>query len=127
MAEICVNAAFELSIHIGQRVRHQDYKGQRVTGVVRALSVEDRAVMADIVLDAPIVIEPLNDGDVPINIHRQHVPAHELAAFDERDELIAQMLAALEAMLDTDPSGTPSMEAGAMARAAIARATGVAS
>ena len=40
-----------VSLHIGQRVRHRDHKGQRVTGVVRSLSVDsDGRLGADVVL-----------------------------------------------------------------------------
>lgn len=129
MAEICVNAAFELSIHIGQRVRHQDYKGQRVTGVVEALSAEGGALKALIVLDAPIVIPPHVEGDSPINIYRQNVPAHELAPFDDRDELINELRAALSAYVAYDEfingaEGDPSTDRLQVARAAIAKATG---
>lgn len=127
-----MNAGIDLSIHIGQRVRHQDYKGQRVTGVVRGLSVDDQTLMVDIALDAPIVIEPLRDGDVAINIYRQHVPAHELAAFDDRDELIEQLRAALSTYVAYDefingPDGDQSTDRLQVARAAIAKATGAAS
>lgn len=89
------NAGIELCIRIGQRVRHQDYSGQRVTGMVQGLSIDsERVLQADIVLDAPIIISA--SGDFPeTRIHRQYLPAHELAVFDERDELIAEMLVTL--------------------------------
>lgn len=117
------NAGVELSIRIGQRVRHQDYQGQRVTGVVHGLSVEDRALMADIVLDTPIVI-PASGDSHPIRIHRQYVPAHELAPFDEREELIAEMLAALQGVVAVADRATDEFD---RARAVIAKAIGGAS
>lgn len=83
----------ELSLRIGQRVRHQDYNGKRVTGTVRGLSVDgENALYADIALEEAIVIQPLNEDDHALRIYRQHVPAHELAPFDEREELIAALL-----------------------------------
>lgn len=89
-------ASLEISLRIGQRVRHSDYKGKRVTGVVRGLSVDgDDVLHADIALDDAIVLPPINDDDHELRIYRQHVPAHELAPFDEREELIGKMTAAL--------------------------------
>lgn len=96
MSTAVKNAGIALSLSIGQRVRHRDFDGKRVTGVIRGLSVDtDRVLMAHFVLDAPIVIPAINEGDREISIWHQHVPAHELAAFDDRDELIAEMLAAM--------------------------------
>ena len=90
-----------LNLTIGQRVRHHDYKGTRVTGVVRGISLSSEHVLeADIVLDAPIVIVARGDGDREISIWNQHVAAHELTPFDARDELIAGLRGALQAMLD---------------------------
>ena len=84
-----------LNLSIGQRVRHHDYNGTRVTGVVRGISVSsERVLEADIVLDAPIVIPARGDGDREISIWHQHVAAHELAPFDDRDEVIAELAAA---------------------------------
>lgn len=86
-------ASLEISLRIGQRVRHHDFHGKRVTGVVRGLSVDsENGLCADIALDEAIVIPPLNDEDREIRIYHQHVPAHELAPFDEREELIAALL-----------------------------------
>lgn len=119
------NAGVEISIRIGQRVRHQDYKGQRVTGVVTGLAVEDRVLMVDIALDTPIVI-PASSDYREINIYRQHVPAHELAPFDEREELIAGMLGLLRRMeeqYDDNPTVGLSLFIDDI-RAAIAKATG---
>ena len=114
------NAGAEISIRIGQRVRHQDYQGQRVTGVVQGLTVEDRALMVDIVLEAPIVI-PASGDMREIKLYRQHVPVHELAPFDDRDELIAEMLAALQGVVAVADRATVEFD---RARAAIAKATG---
>ena len=92
-------AGVEISLRIGQRVRHQDYQGKRVTGVVRGLSIDlENALMVDCVLDAPIVIPP-GDGFSEIQIHRQHAPAHEFAPFDDRDEVIEKLLTTLETLL----------------------------
>jgi len=94
-----VSAAIEISLRIGQRVRHHDFHGKRVTGVVRGLTVDSEDVLhADIALDAPIVIPALGEGDRELQIYRQHVPAHELAPFDEREELIAGMVGLLRQM-----------------------------
>ena len=101
--------ALEISLRIGQRVRHQeDFKGKRVTGVVRGLSVDGNDVLhADIALDNAIVIPPIGESDHELRIYRQHVPAHELAPFDEREELIAGMLQLLQEVqngsYDADP------------------------
>lgn len=125
-------AGVEISLRIGQRVRHQDYQGQRVTGVVQGLSVEDRALMVDMILDAPIVIPAMGEYG-PTKIFRQHVPAHELAPFDEREELIAELLAALEEARnglrwyqERCPEAVDGSDDEAAARidAAIAKATG---
>lgn len=128
-----MSAGVEISLHIGQRIRHRDYKGQRVTGVVHGLSIDsDRVLQADVVLDAPIVIPP-GHGFSAIDIRRQHVPAHELSAFDDRDELIAQLLDAArqaERLLGAqswiaDASSTaPEAIALVALRVAITRATG---
>lgn len=91
-----MNAGVEMSFRIGQTVRHRDYKGQRVTGAVRSLSVDaERGLMVEIVLDAPIVI-PAGHGYGPVELHTQHAPAHEFTPFDERDELMAELLQALQ-------------------------------
>ena len=84
-----------ISLQLGQHVRHRDFKGKRVTGVVQSLSIEpERGLMVDIILDEAIVIEV--EGERPINIYRQHVPAHEVQPFDERDELIAELAGLLK-------------------------------
>lgn len=126
------DAGVEISLRIGQRVRHRDYKGQRVTGVVHCLSIESNRVLeADIVLDAPIVIPARGTDDREISIWRQHLPAHELTPFDERDELITEMLAALQlaakelqAMRAAVGAGLLTDESIASVKAAIAKATG---
>ena len=128
-----MSAGVEISLRIGQRVRHQDYKGRRVTGIVMGLTVDaERGLMVDCVLDAPIIIPP-GRGYNEIAIHRQHAPAHEFSPFDDRDELIAGLLAALEEARtglrwyqDRNPGQTDGSDDEAMARidAAIAKATG---
>lgn len=81
-----------LSLTIGQHVRHRDYRGARVTGTIHGLLLDSEGVLtADIVLDAPIVI-PASGRFAETYIHRQIIPAHELSSFDERDELIAELL-----------------------------------
>lgn len=124
-------ASLEISLRIGQRVRHHDVHGKRVTGVVRGLCVDEDVLHADIVLDEAIVIPPINADDHELRIYRQHVPAHELAPFDEREELIAQLLdaaRATEAVLGRQKwlAGSTDPEAVALfkLRAAIAKATG---
>jgi len=88
-------ATADLSFRIGQRVRHVDYDGKRVTGLIRGLTVDgERGLMVSIALDSPIVI-PAGHGYSATNIYQQHAPAHEFAAFDERDEILAELLAAL--------------------------------
>lgn len=120
-----IDAGVEVSLRIGQRVRHQDYQGQRVTGVVRGLSVEsERGLMVSIALDAPIVI-PEGDGHAAIRIYSQHAPAHEFSAFDERDELVAEMLdslAALELLFTPLARDSTQRDWIDKARAAIAKA-----
>lgn len=113
-------AGITLSLTIGQHVRHADHKGRRVTGHITALAVEDRAVMATIALDEPIIL-PSRGEFGETRIHTQHVPAHELAPFDERDELIADMLAALQGVVRVADRQTAEFDA---ARAAIVCAIG---
>lgn len=125
-------ATLEISLRIGQRVRHQDFKGKRVTGIVRGFSVDTEDVLhADIALDEAIVIAPLDANDHEVRIYRQHVPAHELAPFDEREELIATLLdaaRAAEVVLGRQKwiEGSTDPEAVALVklRAAIAMASG---
>ncbi len=112
-----------INLHIGQRVRHRDHDGQRVTGMVRALGLEDSVLMATIVLDEPIVI-PASQDWREVRIHNQHVPAHELAPFDDRDELIAELRLACEGLLSGAETGVASLGAMRAARAAIAKVTG---
>jgi hypothetical protein len=115
-------AGVALNLTIGQRVRHRDYKGQRVTGTVRGLSIDaDRVLEADIVLDAPIVIPARGPDDREVSIWHQRVPAHELAPFDEREELIAGLLSSLQALLAAMDDGGDEPELVA-ARAAVAKA-----
>jgi hypothetical protein len=96
-----VNAGVDMSFRIGQRVRHQDYDGKRVTGVVRGLTVDgERGLMVTIALDAPIVI-PEGNGCREIHIHNQHAPAHEFSAFEGRDEIASDLLFALREALQS--------------------------
>ena len=123
----------EISLRIGQRVRHcQDFKGRRVIGVIQSLYLSEGVLSAEIGLDEPLVIDGLKDSP-PISLYRQNVPAHELASFDERDELIAELLAALEDARngirwyqDRCPEAVDGSDDEAAARidAAIAKATG---
>jgi hypothetical protein len=127
------HAGVEISLRIGQRVRHRDYKGRRVTGVVCCMQVVERALMVDCALDAPIVI-PADKHGPAIDIHRQYAPAHEFSPFDDRDELIEALLKALKDADDADmlACANSSLElpagqcecAGCKARAAIAKAEG---
>lgn len=126
--ERLVVAATMASIHIGQHVRHSDYKGERVTGKVRGLSIDsDRVLMADIVLDSPIVIPARDESDRPIDIWHQFVPVHELTPFDERDDLIAELLLACQGLLESAESGVTSLGLMRLAHAVIAKANGSAS
>lgn len=118
-AEQSPGVGIEISLRIGQHVRHRDYKGERITGTVRGLSIDtDRVLQADIVLDAPIIIPARSADDQAIRLWHQHVPAHELAPFDDRDELIAEMLAALQGVVRVADRATVEFDA---ARAAIAK------
>jgi hypothetical protein len=123
-------ASLEITLRIGQRVRHHDFHGKRVTGIVRGLSVDGEDVLhADIALDDAIVIPPINSGDHELRIYRQHVPAHEVCPFDDRDELIGDMLGLLRRMeeqYDDNPSVGLSLFIDDIRRA-IAKATGSAS
>lgn len=120
-----ISAGVEISLRIGQRVRRSDYAGKRVTGVIRGLSVDsDQGLMATITLDAPIVIPALGADDREVSIWNQHVSAHELSPFDERDELMAEMLAALQRAADLLARDGKHDSAWRQVRAAIAKATG---
>ncbi|WP_382155368.1 hypothetical protein [Hydrogenophaga sp. ANAO-22] len=121
-----MNAGISIDLRIGQHVRHRDYKGKRVTGVVHSLSVDrEQGLMVEIILDEPIVID--GDGERPINIHRQYAPAHEFQPFDDRDELIAELRLACEGLLSCAETGTTSLSAIRAGQAAIAKATGTGS
>lgn len=86
-----MRGTFDCPLRVGQRVRHTDYQGKRITGVVHGLSVEhERGLMVDCVLDQPIIL-PATDQFEETKLHRQYAPAHEFAAFDERDELVAEL------------------------------------
>lgn len=120
-----VEAGLEVSLRLGQRVRHLDYKGQRVTGVVRGLSIDGRSVLANIALDAPIVIPARGSADGDISIWHQNVPAVELTPFDDRDELLAEALTALRhAQKIHADCGGGWADFGAVVNAAIAKLTG---
>ncbi len=118
-----IDAGVEMSFRIGQRVRHHDHNGKRITGLIRSLSIErDSGLMVDISLDTPIVI-PAGDGYRPIDIYTQCAPAHEFQPFDERDELMAEMTAALQkvvANLEAEGDGWNQLDG---LRALIQRAT----
>ena len=114
-------SGIEISLRIGQRVRHcDDFKGRRVIGVIQSLYLSDGVLSAEIGLDEPLVIDGLKDS-LPIKLYRQNVPAHELAPFDDRDELIAEMRAALQGVVRVADRATVEFDA---ARAAIAKVTG---
>lgn len=128
-----VDAGIEMSLRIGQHVRNRDHLGARFTGRVRGLSIDiERVLQADIVLDAPIVIPARDAGDRDISIWHQHVPAHELTPFDERDELLAEALVALRDLVahfddhdgNNSEPGCPACDVVAAARSVIAKLTG---
>lgn len=86
----------EVSLHIGQHVRHRDHAGKRVTGRINSLQVEsEQGLTASVILDEPIIIPARGEGDREIRINWQTCPVTEFTPFDDRDELIAEMLAAL--------------------------------
>ena len=119
-----LDAGAEISLRIGQRVRHRDHDGKRVTGVVRGMAIDsDRTLQVDIVLDAPIVIPACGIGDRAINLWNQHVPAHELVPFDDRDEVIAELAEALRDMVSDHADLSPATLA--FARRVLARVEGV--
>lgn len=125
-------AGLEIALRIGQHVRHHDFHGKRVTGIVRALTYDsDNGLRADIALDEPIIIPARDSDDHELRIYTQYVPAHELAPFDEREEVLAQLLdaaRAAEAILGRQKwvEGSTDPEAVALfkLRAAVAKATG---
>jgi hypothetical protein len=118
-------SGIEVSLRIGQHVRHGEYKGQRVTGVIRGLSIDsDRVLQADIALDAPIIIPASAAGDREIRLWSQLVPAHELAPFDDRDDLIAELRLACEGLLSVAESGITSLGALRAAQAVLVKTTG---
>jgi hypothetical protein len=115
----------EISLHIGQHVRHGDYKGERVTGEVRGLSLDRANVLhADITLDAPIIIPARNADDREIHIWHQTVPAHELAPFDARDELIANLMLGASLAIDWMREHGAALETMAPLQAALDKASG---
>lgn len=118
-------AGLEIALRIGQHVRHRDFNGKRVTGIVRALTYDsDNGLRADIALDEPIIIPARDSDDRELRIYTQYVPAHELAPFDEREELIGEMLEALQFLLSGIEGNCIADNDVTRARAAIAKATG---
>ena len=126
-------AGAEISLRIGQRVSHGEFKGRRVTGIVRGLNISDeRGITAIVLLDEPIVIPPHVEGDREIRITWQTIEAHELTPFDARDELIGDLLGALISLRDAPGPSVAGFkgwspvykQAIAKAHAAIAKATG---
>lgn len=55
---LSMDAGVEISLRIGQRVRHHDFHGKRVTGVVRGLSVDSEELIAAL-LDAARAAEDI--------------------------------------------------------------------
>lgn len=116
----------EISLHIGQRVRRRDHAGKRVTGIVNSLQVEsERGLTASVILDEPIIIPARRDCDREIRINWQTCPLTELSPFDERDEQIRELLAALQHVVRWFDQLKP--EDVARYRVAIAKVTGSAS
>lgn len=86
----------EVSLRIGQRVRHRDHAGRRVTGTVNSLQIEsEQGLTASVILDEPIIIPARGEGDREVRINWQTCPVQEFAPFDDRDAQITEMLAAL--------------------------------
>lgn len=91
-----MRGTFDCPLRVGQRVRHTDYKGQRVTGVIHGLTVcNELGLMVDCKLDAPIVI-PADEYSGELKIWSQLAQAHEFTPFEERDELIEELRAELQ-------------------------------
>lgn len=121
-----IEAGIEISLRIGQRVRHRDYMGERVTGEVRGLSIDsERVLHADITLDAPIIIPARNAEDREIRIWHQLVPALELSPFDDRDELIANLMLGGSLAIDWMRQHGATLETMAPLQAALEKASGV--
>ncbi len=99
-----MSAGLDLQLRIGQRVRHSRHNGERLAGVVEALTLEDRVLIVKLALDVPLVI-PAGPGYRAVNLYFQHVPAHECVPFDERDELIAQFFEACQTVLEAMDRG----------------------
>lgn len=126
---------FDCPLRVGQRVRHTDHLGQRVTGVIYGLSVcHERGLMVDCRLDAPIVI-PSDEHSPSISIWNQYGQAHEFTAFDERDELVDELVGTLDACRNmlADLAGCPGIDVAMQAKlqgrittvsVAIAKVTG---
>lgn len=89
-------AGVEISLRIGQHVRHRDHAGKRVTGIITSLQVEsEQGLTASVILDEPIILPARGEGDREIRINWQTASVTEFVPFDDRDELIAEMLAVL--------------------------------
>lgn len=127
----------EISLRIGQHVRHRDHLGKRVTGIVNSLQVEaEQGLTASVVLDEPIIIPARGENDREIRINWQTAPVTEFAPFDERDEQIAELLAVLVEASDhlaemyakhqtkIGPFASQSQPINVKARATIAKVTG---
>ncbi len=94
-----IHASAALALHIGQHVRHRDYKGRRVAGRIQGLTIDpEQGLMAHAVLDEPIVIPADQYGPEVRNYHI-HAPAHEFTPLDDRDELMAEMLDVLQTIV----------------------------
>lgn len=90
------SSGVEVSFRIGQRVRHLFSTSQRVTGVVHGMHLEpERGLMLSVALDAPLVI-PATEDYLEVRLHWQTAPAHEFTPFDDRDELLAELVVALQ-------------------------------
>lgn len=90
-----MRGTFTCPLRVGQRVRHTDYRGTPVTGVVYGITVDsERGLMVDCVLDTPLVL-PATSSCPELTIHRQYAPVHEFADADEHAELIACLRACM--------------------------------
>lgn len=112
-----------LAIHlcIGQRVRLSDRDGQRRTGSVYGLSTSsEQGLMVDVALDEPIII-PATADYREVRLYTQHTQAHLVQPFDERDELLAELVDSMQEVLRISDRDH---DAWRRARVAIAKATG---
>lgn len=94
-----IAAGSSTALHIGQHVAHHDYKGQRCTGIVQGLTIDnDRGLMVHCVLDEPLVI-PADQHGPEIRSYHLHAQAHEFAPLTVRDELLAEALDLLQTIV----------------------------